>query len=140
MCTELSRMSGLVLDEVAPTTPDARMGATTPGLGKKTDVVYEWWNVALIKEFYKKLRAEEAEAVRQVKREAVPWKHPRTGAIRNRPTAAEKLVQKKRERGQRPGGVLERVPPPRDDPVQMCGEPHRMSPSHQDLHRHNFRL
>lgn len=73
----------------------------TPGLGPVTEVIYEWWNVALIKQLYKRLRAEEAEAVRQVKREAVPWRDPQTGVMRTRPTAAEKLVQKKRERKER---------------------------------------
>ena len=75
-----------------------RMPSGTPGLGGVTEVYYEWWNVDLLKTLYHQLGKEERAAVKQVKQEAVPWKDPATGERRSKPTAAEKLVQKKRER------------------------------------------
>ena len=78
------------------------MGATPgTGLGAATEVVHEWWNVALVKTLYKQLGVEVRAAAERVRLEAVPWKDPRTGEMRLRPTAAEKLVLKKRERRER---------------------------------------
>jgi len=83
------------------TPPFAPSMGATPGLGGTTDVYYEWWNVDLVRKLYRQLGKEERAAVARVREEAVPWKHPRTGEMRKRPTAAEKLVQKKRERRER---------------------------------------
>ena len=78
------------------------MGATPgTGLGAATEVVHEWWNVALVKTLYKQLGVEVRAAAERVRLEAVPWKDPRTGEMRLRPTDAEKLVLKKRERRER---------------------------------------
>ena len=76
------------------------MGAA-PGLGAATEVVYEWWNVELVRTLYKQLGAEERDAKACVAKEAVPWKHPHTGEMRTRPTRSENLVRKKHERRER---------------------------------------
>ena len=125
-------MSGLALDETSTTTPDRLMGATTPGLGPRTEVLYEWWNVALVKEYYRQLGEEEADAVRRVRREAVPGRDLVTGQVRHKPTTAEKLVQKKRERRERLRLMCKRFfadePEASEQPIASNGKPTRNGP------------
>ena len=109
-----------------------RMKQATPGLGGVTEVYYEWWNVDLLKTLYHQLGKEERAAVKQVKQEAVPWKDPATGERRSKPTAAEKLVQKKRERRERIRLMAARFfadePDAADVRMQPNGEPVPIGP------------
>jgi hypothetical protein len=73
----------------------------TRGLGEETDVLYEWWNLDLIKTLFAQLTQQSKEAAALVESEALPWVNPDTGARRTKPTAAEKLLRKKEERVER---------------------------------------
>ena len=75
--------------------------AEKPGLGPETEVYYEWWNVDLVRTLHARLTEEADEAAKRVESEAIPWVNSETGARRDRPTEAEKLLRKKEERCER---------------------------------------